>query len=104
MNAAEARKILKPPLKFGDDTQIRARQALERILIAKEFIINCTLCQHFKYTFSHRGADKVEHLENFEEEILECEECRAKIRETSGLHIDEVLAAVAELFEEWWTR
>jgi hypothetical protein len=101
MNAREARRILAGTLHFGDATQIRARQSLERILIAKEFIEKCSR-GHFEYTYSVKEHSRVEYLEEFEEEVLDCEECCFKIKQAEGLLADELLAAVAELFDDWW--
>lgn len=41
MTLIEARSILKPPLVFGDERQIAARQFIERVHEAKEILARC---------------------------------------------------------------
>lgn len=102
MNAKEARTLLAGPLIFGDSAQIMAHKTLERILEAKEIISSCKR-EHLKRSiFNVKKAEKAEYLENLEEEVLDCSECKDRLKAAEGLHADEMFAAVAELFDEWW--
>lgn len=41
MTLIEAKSILEPPLVFGDERQIAARQFIERVFEAKEVLSRC---------------------------------------------------------------
>lgn len=102
MNAKEARTLLSGQLIFGDSAQILAHKTLGRILEAKEIISGCWREHLKRAVFAVKKAEKPEYLENLEEEVLDCAECKVKFKAAEGLHADELLAAVAELFDEWW--
>lgn len=52
MTLAEAKRILKPPLKFGDDAQIRALKFMDEVETCKEQFLACeNFADHFRLRF-----------------------------------------------------
>lgn len=102
MNAAECLKLLTPPLKFGDENQIRARETLERIYEVRDAILACREDHHRNFKHNRRSLrgsklTKAALLEELEDEITEC-----KCWQLPHCYADELLAAVSVLLESWW--
>jgi hypothetical protein len=97
----EALAVLKPPLKFGNDKQIRARVFLEEVEQAKEQLLACERLDHkemAKERFDENPRKtKTWHLMKMEEELFDCG-CTPRLA-------SEVLMAVSEvLVNEWWPK
>jgi len=99
MNAKECLTHLSAPLRFGDAVQIAAHKTLERIYVARDAIAECS-AKHFAFSYSLGEISKVDYLESFEEEVFDCDKCKEKLKAQDALYADELLAAIAILFEE----
>ena len=104
MNAKECLERLRPPLIFGNDSQVRARKVLEEIYELRDVIENCeedhrSDFRHERLTYRGRRSNEAAMLEYLEEQIEECDCCWKTI---PNAHVSELLAAIAVLFDKWW--
>lgn len=76
MTLAEAKRILKPPLKFGDPVQIKAVRFLESVDAACEAIKVCEEAEEHLDAIDALTAYDIDDTDSLIEELSQC--CTAK--------------------------
>lgn len=95
----QALKILKPPLKFGNERQIAARQLLEKVYEAKDLMLTCEKKDHKELALERFDEDELTKHGYILALERELDDCSCMPKQISAEVIHEV--AVSSI-SEWW--